>query len=192
MSMVVMRFSENMYIRELNLQTIRNKTVTVPDGEKLVHLQFRRFAGCPVCNLHLQSFARRRGELERNNINEVILFHSHAEDLLKYASDFPFHIVPDPFRRLYVEFGVESSLRALIHPKALFAIVKSVGFSLFQILFQKKKMPPIIPYGGNTGLPADFLIDRDGKVLAVKYGTHANDQWSVDEIISKARHHNIY
>ncbi|WP_259464520.1 hypothetical protein [Streptomyces sp. TLI_171] len=30
----------------------------VPAGG-LLHLQFRRFAGCPVCNLHLRSFAVR-------------------------------------------------------------------------------------------------------------------------------------
>ncbi|EUA90004.1 putative alkyl hydroperoxide reductase/ Thiol specific antioxidant/ Mal allergen [Mycobacterium ulcerans str. Harvey] len=31
------------------------------------------------------------------------------------------------------------------------------------------------------GLPADFLIGSDGRVLATKYGNHADDQWSVDE-----------
>ncbi len=33
------------------------------------------------------------------------------------------------------------------------------------------------------GLPADFLIDPDGRVLAAHYGTHANDQWSVDDLL---------
>lgn len=33
------------------------------------------------------------------------------------------------------------------------------------------------------GLPADFLIDSTGRVVAVKYGRHANDQWSVDELL---------
>jgi hypothetical protein len=32
------------------------------------------------------------------------------------------------------------------------------------------------------GLPADFLIGTDGRVLALKYGTDAYDQWSVDEL----------
>jgi hypothetical protein len=34
------------------------------------------------------------------------------------------------------------------------------------------------------GLPADFLIASDGRVLACKYGAHAYDQWSVDEILA--------
>jgi hypothetical protein len=35
-------------------------------------------------------------------------------------------------------------------------------------------------------LPADFLIAPDGTVIAKKYGTHAYDQWSVDELLKHA------
>jgi hypothetical protein len=43
--------------------------------------------------------------------------------------------------------------------------------------------------GGQTvlGLPADFLIGPDGRVRAVKYGRHAGDQWSVDDLLRVAR-----
>jgi hypothetical protein len=37
------------------------------------------------------------------------------------------------------------------------------------------------------GLPADFLIGRDGAILAVKYGEFVDDHWSVDEILARAR-----
>ena len=42
------------------------------------------------------------------------------------------------------------------------------------------------PTGGHLGLPADFLIARDGRVLACKHGRHANDQWTVDELLAHA------
>jgi hypothetical protein len=32
----------------------------------------------------------------------------------------------------------------------------------------------------------DLLISRDGQVAAVKYGIHAYDQWSVDELLDLA------
>ncbi len=32
---------------------------------------------------------------------------------------------------------------------------------------------------------ADFLVRADGRVLAAKYGTHAYDQWSVDEPLER-------
>lgn len=42
--------------------------------------------------------------------------------------------------------------------------------------------------------PAEFLIDTDGQVLARKYGVHAYDQWTVDELLvlagrRRASHH---
>ena len=37
------------------------------------------------------------------------------------------------------------------------------------------------------GLPGDFLIAPSGQIEAMKYGTHAYDQWSVDELIALAQ-----
>ncbi|HEX4559363.1 MAG TPA: AhpC/TSA family protein, partial [Mycobacterium sp.] len=38
----------------------------------------------------------------------------------------------------------------------------------------------------HLGMPADFLIAPDGAVVARKYGEHADDQWSVDELLRLA------
>ncbi len=40
--------------------------------------------------------------------------------------------------------------------------------------------------GGRSGLPADFLVDGEGVVLAAHYGTHADDSWSVDDVLDRA------
>jgi hypothetical protein len=44
---------------------------------------------------------------------------------------------------------------------------------------REQPSPALNPHGGRFGLPADFLIANDGKVLACKYGSHVHDQWSV-------------
>jgi hypothetical protein len=36
--------------------TIHGDLVALPDAERLVHLQFRRYSGCPACNLHLKLY----------------------------------------------------------------------------------------------------------------------------------------
>jgi len=36
-------------------------------------------------------------------------------------------------------------------------------------------------------MPADFLISPSGRINAVKYGTDAYDQWSVDELLNLAK-----
>lgn len=165
------------------LRTIQGKPVTIPDPELLVHLQFRRFAGCPVCNLHLQSMARRYDEIEKAGTREVVIFHSPAKSLLRHTGDFLFDIVADPQKQLYREFGVESSPSSLYSVNAWWPIIRAVFHSLWMICCFKKPVPPIRPKEGSFGLPADFLIKSDGLVVACKYGTHAYDQWSVEELL---------
>ena len=43
---------------------IDDHPVPVPDSERIVHLQFRRDAGCPVCHVHLRTFVVRHDELD--------------------------------------------------------------------------------------------------------------------------------
>jgi len=165
------------------LTTISDRAVPLPAPTHFVHLQFRRFAGCPVCNLHLRTFVRRNQELERAGIQEIVVFCSSRDELLLYASDQPFDIVADPERSLYAEFGVGASPRALLDPRAWGAIVRGVARSLLAVLRGQERLPPIRPQQGSLGLPADFLIAPDGRVVASKYGQHADDQWTVDEVL---------
>jgi hypothetical protein len=37
---------------------------------------------------------------------------------------------------------------------------------------------------GLFGLPADFLVAPQGRIIAAKYGVHADDQWSIDELLA--------
>ncbi len=167
------------------LVTVTGAHVAVPDPDRLVHLQFRRFAGCPVCNLHLRSIVNRRAEIEAAGIREVVLFHSSADALRPYAADLPLDVVPDPDRVLYREFGVESSPRALLDPRGWPAIARAVAREL-RALRSGRPAPPAHPEGGRLGLPADLLIAPDGRVLAEKYGVHVDDQWSADELLALA------
>jgi peroxiredoxin len=166
---------------------VSTEAISIPDSDRLVHLQFRRFAGCPVCNLHLQSFRRRHQEIAAAGIREVVVFHSTADDLRPYAGDLPFAVIADPDKRLYREFGVKSSLRALFDPRAWPAILRGIMNSAVSIVRDKQAVPSLAPDGGRFGLPADFVIAPDGRVLARKYGTHADDQWSVEEVVTLAR-----
>jgi len=170
-------------VERRELLTIHSERIRVPDRELKVHLQFRRFAGCPVCNLHLHSIVQRHGEIQEASIREVVVFHTNAEVLLQHAGDFPFDVIADPEKRLYAEFGVESGPQALLDPRAWIPILRGVIRSL-RDLFRGRPMPSTNPHGGRLGLPADFLIAPDGRVLARKYGLHAYDQWSVDEILA--------
>ena len=173
------------------LETIHGDPVQIPDSKWLVHLQFRRFAGCPICNLHLQSIAQRHDEILAAGIREVVVFHSSAEPMLELQGELPFAAVADPEKTLYAAYGVESSPKSVLHPRALLTAVRTLtSRSAWEVAMRQRGLPA--DEGEEyLGLPADFLIGSDGRVIAAKYGTHADDQWSVDELLDLARHHRI-
>jgi peroxiredoxin len=183
-SVVANRFGPGDIIAPRELTTIRSERIRVPARDGLTHLQFRRYAGCPICNLHLRSVARRHDEIVAAGIREVVVFHSSVEDMLPHQGELPFAAIADPGRELYALFGVGASLQALLHPRALGAALRAAP----DTVRSKRAGRDPSPAKGESplGLPADFLIDPDGRVLAAKYGRHANDQWEVDELLQLA------
>jgi hypothetical protein len=87
----------------------------------------------------------------------------------------PFTLVADPKKVFYKEFGVESSF-SFMSLQALAALMRGIAHGHFGLRFA----------GRPLGLPADFLIGPSGNIHAVKYGNHAYDQWSVDELLALA------
>jgi peroxiredoxin len=172
-------------IASFELTAASGEALTIPDRELTTHLQLRRFAGCPICNLHLRSVVERHDEIAAAGVREVVVFHSTAAELDRFAPEVPFALVADPGRGLYREFGVEASPRSLLHPGVRGVVAGGPARALGS-LRRGEGGTPLRPHGGRLGLPGDFLIDPDGRLLAVKYGEHAYDQWSVDELLAAA------
>jgi peroxiredoxin len=173
----------------LTLTTSSGQLVTIPDpAGNYVHLQLRRFAGCPICNLHLRSVVTRHDEIRAHGIREVVVFHSTAAELVKHEAELPFPLIPDPERELYRQFGVEHGPSALLNWRALRAAIAGLGAAVGKRSTKRGALGPIKPTGGRFGLPADVLIAPDGRIVALKYGRHAYDQWTVDELLDQATH----
>ena len=167
-------------VEDHELVTIRGEAVHVPNPEQTVHLQFRRYAGCPICNLHLRSVAKRNDEIEAAGVREVVVFHSSVDAMREFQSELPFAVIADPEKKLYAEFGVESSPKAVLSLKSQMAAMQGMASQI-----KRAGLKTTLGVGEQlTGLPADFLIASDGRVLASKYGANANDQWSVDELLT--------
>jgi hypothetical protein len=93
-------------VRQRELTTIHGKAIRIPDLDRLTHLQFRRYAGCPACNVHLRSIARRHDEILSSGMQEIVVFHSKRETMLDFQGELPFAAIADPEKKLYAEFGV--------------------------------------------------------------------------------------
>jgi peroxiredoxin len=172
----------------LTLTDIAGEEITIPtEGNQLIHLQFRRFAGCPICNLHLRSITARLDDIAAAGVTEVVVFHATDAELRKYENDMPFAVVGDPDRILYRRFGVEASRWAILRPGAWRAIPQGAANMVGTAISRRRGLLPVKANGGLLGLPADVLIAPDGRVLAAKYGRHAYDQWSVQDLLTHAR-----
>lgn len=169
------KLSTGDYITAISLPLTKDINITIPHEKQLTHLQFRRFAGCPMCNLHIHSFIQRYDELVNKGIQEVAIFHSPPEKLHPYQNTTPFALIADPNKHLYKQFCVETSLTAILHPKAWLSGI--TGLIRYGMHLPSKGESPL-------GLPADFLIASDGKILAAHYGVHAYDHWELDELLS--------
>jgi hypothetical protein len=82
----------------------------------------------------------------------------------KYQDGMPFPVIGDPDKTLYHRFGVLASAKAVFNPHAWRAL----------------------PVGWRRAI-ANAVAHRRGHVAGVKYGTHAYDQWSVDELLVLAQ-----
>jgi peroxiredoxin len=126
----------------------------------------------------MHEFVQRNAELTAAGIEEVAVYHSPSESLLPYQGKFPFAVIADPEKKFYQQFGVGTSVFAILDVRAWPAIIKGASAS------DNLKGDP---EGGALGRPADFLIAPDGKIVASRYGRHAYDQWSVEELLRLAK-----
>ncbi len=163
-------------------QDVQGNQIIIPTPTGLTHLQFRRYSGCAVCNLHLQSFISRQQELRTAGINEIVIFNSARERILEDMAESPLPIIADPRKYLYSEFGVETSPLAVFNPRVWLPAIKGALKFGVQLPRDQETM---------NGLPADFLIDSQGKIIAAHYGTHAYDQWSIEELLKLVELHKI-
>jgi hypothetical protein len=169
-------------IKPLVLQDIHGNKVNLPEAGRWTHLQFRRYSGCVMCNLHVQEIINRQAEIKSAGIHEIIFFQSSQAYLLEQFAEKPVTLIADAELRYYSEFGVENSLMSIANPAAWGPGFK--GMFKFGIQLPKKGESPL-------GLPADFLIDDQGKLVAVHYGKHAYDQWSVDHLLNLVKHEGV-
>lgn len=170
----------NSVIQPFSLKDIDGNLITIPQTQKIIHLQFRRFSGCPICSVHMNELKKRVQEIASSGVVGVVVFYSEEEDIRYNLSEIPYSIVEDSQRIWYAKFGVEESIKSVLNPIAWpYAVMGAIHNISKLFSFFPRKQESMF------GLPAEFLINDEGKLLDVKYGSHAYDQWTVDELLNK-------
>lgn len=67
------------------LKSVRGKFLSLPDpSARFTHVQFRRWEGCPICNVHIARFRKHADAIRQAGIQEIIFFHSRPEAIAKF------------------------------------------------------------------------------------------------------------
>jgi peroxiredoxin len=173
--------------------TFKGETVSLANSRTpLIHIQFRRHAGCPICDLHLRSVMKHEDELTKLGVSEIVFFHSTPEELKRHTSYLPFPCIADPTKIIYKKFGTEESkgVADSFTWRVASALSWAVGSAIVDLVKGERQLAPLHPTGGRDQFPADLLVNKAGKVLAAKYGMDIADQWSVKELFELANNFN--
>lgn len=157
--------------RRVALRQFRGRTVL---------LKFLRFAGCPICSLHVREFVRRHGELVAAGLTTVAVYHSPVATIDGRLArlEVPFTLVADPDKTVFAAYAVETSIRGMFTRHVMRDYLRAIGAGFLSRPFGHE--------GGIQGHPADFLIDGGGVVRFAHYGRDYADTMTVDDILAVA------
>lgn len=141
---------------------------------RAVLLSFYRYASCPLCNLRVRDLREAAPQLEALGLVMVGVFQSDAATLGRYVGrqQAPFALVADPDMALYRRYGVERRWLAMLHPSTLAGALRA---------FAAGFLPGRID-GPVHRIPADFLIDAQGRIAVAHYGGHAGDHLPIEAL----------
>ncbi len=141
-----------------------------------VLISFFRGASCPFCNLRVYELIKRHLEFEAKGIKIVAFFAAPAREIARYAGKQkpPFAIIPDPALEFYKKYGVEATqwgmIKAMAQPGKMWKVMTSGFFNMNAVMDK-----PLVP--------ADFMVDEQGKIVRAYYGNDFGDHIPVAEIL---------
>lgn len=163
----------------LPLSDIEGHPIRIGDGRKLLLSVFRE-AACPFCNVRVYELTHDHDDLRARGLDIVAIFHSDERDVRRFIArqPRPFRMVADPEGRAHAAFGAERS--SLGKAKAVLMRLPALLRGLRLLGFAQGSRP--------TGalMPADFLIDGSGRIVATHYGRDAGDHMPMARILQFA------
>lgn len=153
----------DIYGKEVQLSQLKGKKVL---------LSFFRNLACPFCNLRVHQLNKLVPELKENGLEMIFIFETPKKFILisSLHSKLQATVVSDPEKKLYKLYHIENSTLKLIGSmfksgfKAQMEMAKGLDLDKFE---DEKKISTIIP--------ADFLIDENGQIAHLHYGSAIND-----------------
>lgn len=165
----------------LTLKDVYGQPVTIggASGRRTL-LCFFRDAGCPFCNFHLYLLSNRYASLAAHGLTVIALFYSTPAEVKRVAcrERRPFPVIADADSIAYDAYRIEHS----------FGRKLKATFTRMPTLLKGLRMVGLAGFNTNNIVPADFLIDEDGRIAEAYYGRDAGDHIPFQRIEAFASH----
>jgi len=145
-------------------------------GDKHVVLVFRRYAGCPLCQLSMAELKNKYQEFKQRDAEIIVFVQSPKKTLEQQGVEgFPFAIIPDPEEKYYELYGVGSgNIFDVINPDV---IRKGIRATLKGHVQGKME-------GNAWQLPGDFIVSKEGLLMLARVGENVGDGLSAEKLLS--------
>ena len=161
--------------------TIDGETVRLADfrGRKL-WLVLSRYAACPFCSLRIHALIHDHAEVVAAGVTLVVVFPSPPERISRYVLKYNprFTILSDAAQELYRAYASERSVVGELRSATrLGKVVKAMalGNNLLHV------------DGPIHRMPAEFLINEEGRIDAAHYGRELDDGFTLEAVLEWAR-----
>jgi peroxiredoxin Q/BCP len=158
------------------LETLDGSRLDCSKPKGPVVVSFARYAGCPVCQVHVGRIAAAMPEFRARSCGVWMVFQSSPERLRAAIAEWKpgFGAVADPPARLYEAFGVATSVAGYLHPRSMVALVRATVAGKRHGRFE----------GRETQMPADFVLDASGRIRLAHYGRDVGDGAPVASLLA--------
>jgi Peroxiredoxin len=169
-------------VPSFDIKDINDQKVEIEEGKKYI-ISFHRYMGCVWCQMDIIKLLKEKDKIKEKGVEVIIFIQSPKEvvkEYLKDFPDFPFRLVPDPEKKVYNIFGVESgSFLDLVSPTAFLRTLKDSP------LLSKYKFIKGGVKGDRFLRPAFFVVDNGIVVWSYK-SKNVADSPDISEILNKA------
>jgi peroxiredoxin len=180
-SFSIMSINVGEKVPSFDIRDVNGQKVEIEEGKKYI-ISFHRYMGCVWCQMDIIKLLKEKDKLKEKGVEVIIFIQSPEEvvkEYLKDFPDFPFRLVPDPEKKVYKIFGVESgSFFDIISPTALLRTLKDSP------LLSKYKFVKGGVKGDRYLRPAFFVVDN-GLVIWSYKSKNVADSPDISEMLSK-------
>lgn len=158
----------------LHFVDIYGKRVDIGGAGRRTLLCFFRDAACPFCNFRIYELTSHHQALSALGLDIVAVFTSTPEAVQRFVArkPRPFSVVADVTSHAHEAYGIERSLWRKL--KGILTRVPT--------LIKGLRIVGLAGLNTTNLMPADFLVDEDGRIVEAYYGGDAGDRIPLDRV----------